>query len=90
MNPPTPLRCALTLKDEGVIAGWAPDPGFCGAAGWTFGAPYADVLLFHQKACPFSTPDLIRLVAVRDEVPVGYVDLSGLEPRRRELGFFIG
>jgi hypothetical protein len=33
---------------------------------------------------------IATVVACLAEVPVGYVDLYGLEPRRRELGFFIG
>ena len=80
----------LRISDAEVISRWGSDPGFCRAAGWTVDLPLAELRHFHHMLIESPSPDLIRLAAIRDEVLVGYVDLCGSDPHRRELGFVIG
>jgi RimJ/RimL family protein N-acetyltransferase len=73
-----------------VLAGWAADEDFSRAAGWTIGRPAAHYRRFHRQLIDSPPADLIRLGAVEDDVLVGYVDLHGVEPQRRELGVVVG
>ncbi len=75
----------LREEDAGVLAGWAADPEFCRQAGWTVGLPFSEVQRFHQRLIEAPPPDLIRLGAISVSTLVGYVDLHGEEPHRREL-----
>lgn len=45
---------------------------------------------FHRRLIAESPTDLLRLAAVQDGRLVGYVDLHGNDPHRRELGFLVG
>lgn len=80
----------LHVEDAGVLAGWAADPEFCREAGWTVGRPFTELQRFHQRLIESPPPELIRLGAISGGTLVGYVDLHGDEPHRRELGFVIG
>lgn len=86
---PVALR-PLAPEDAGVIAGWAADREFCRHADWTVDLPPAEARRFHEALIQAPPPDLIRLGAIHDGRLVGYVDLHGDQPRRRELGFLIG
>ena len=69
---------------------WALDPKFCAAADWTVGLTYEDCRSFHAKVIANPPADLVRLGAIHRGELVGYVDLHGQDPARRELGFVIG
>ncbi|BEL05236.1 hypothetical protein Q0Z83_034270 [Actinoplanes sichuanensis] len=84
-TPPVTLR-ALVAADAAVITGWASDPEFARAAGWT----RQDHEQHHRRLIQTPPPDLIRLGAVVGGELVGYVDLHGVEVDHRELGFVIG
>lgn len=80
----------LEVEDADVIAGWGTDLQFCREADWTVDRPVAErqrALLSLIQSPPL---DLVRLGAVHEGVLIGYVDLHGDEPVRRELGFLIG
>jgi len=87
--PPVTLR-KLTLQDADVFATWAADPTFCHEADWTTGLSFAEYQHFHQTLIQSPPPELIRLGVMHEGILVGYVDLHGDEPHRRELGFVIG
>jgi RimJ/RimL family protein N-acetyltransferase len=90
---PTPHPVALRpleAPDADVIAGWAADPEFCREAAWTPDLPIDERRRLHRTLIRSPPPELIRLGAVHNGVLVGYVDLHGLAPTRRELGFVIG
>jgi len=80
----------LLPTDAHVIAGWAADPEFCRAAGWSSGGAHLQHLRFHEQLISDPPATLLRLGAVYDERLIGYVDIRGEEPHRRELGFVIG
>jgi RimJ/RimL family protein N-acetyltransferase len=80
----------LELRDADVIARWAADPEFCHQADWTPGLPFSERQRLHQRLIQSPPPDLIRLGVIHRGVLVGYVDLHGDEPHRREIGFVIG
>ena len=80
----------LELADAEAMASWALDPLFCAAAEWTVGLSMAEYVSFHGRIIAEPPGDLIRLAAVHQDELVGYVDLHGSEPARRELGFVIG
>ena len=80
----------LALQDADVIAEWASDPEFCREADWTVGLPFTERQRFHRTLIQSPPPELIRLGAIHEGLLVGYVDLHGAEPHRRELGFVIG
>jgi RimJ/RimL family protein N-acetyltransferase len=52
--------------------------------------PFAERRRVHEKLIQSPLSDLIRLGVDYEGVLVGYVDLHGDEPHRRELGFVIG
>jgi RimJ/RimL family protein N-acetyltransferase len=81
---------SLSSDDAEVIAAWGTDAGFCRAAGWSVGRPLGEYRAFQRDLVAQPPPDLIRLGAVFDRRLVGYVDLHGTEPGRRELGYVIG
>lgn len=89
---PTPrvsLR-ALALDDARAIASWGSDDAFCRAAGWTVGLDGESHARFQERLIAQPPPDLVRLGVQEHDDLVGYVDLHGDEPARRELGFVIG
>ena len=87
-NPVT-LR-TLAIQDADVIAAWAADPEFCREADWTTDLSFTESQRFHQTLIQSPPPELIRLGVIHEGLLVGYVDLHGDEPHRRELGFVIG
>ena len=80
----------LELADAEMMASWALDPRFCAAAEWTAGLSMAQYTSFHHRIITQTPGDLLRLGAVHQGELVGYVDLHGSEPARRELGYVIG
>jgi RimJ/RimL family protein N-acetyltransferase len=88
-TPSIDLR-PLELTDAEALASWALDPLFCAAAKWTTGLSTMEYVSFHRRIITEPPSDLVRLAAVHRGELVGYVDLHGSEPLRRELGFVIG
>ncbi|WP_409484333.1 GNAT family N-acetyltransferase [Arsenicicoccus dermatophilus] len=86
--PSVELR-SLTVDDATTLASWAADEHFCRVAGWTLGRSVAEHRATFCRRLE-SAPDLIRLGATHDGELVGYVDLHGEEPGRRELGYLVG
>jgi len=80
----------LRHSDAEVLASWASDPWLCAAADWSTDRPEEYHRAFHRRLIDAPPPDLIRLAAVLDDDVVGYVDLHGTEPSRRELGYLVG
>lgn len=80
----------LEVQDADVIAAWAADSEFCREAGWTADLPFPERRRFHRTLIQSPPRALIRLGAIHAGLLVGYVDLHGDEPDRRELGFAIG
>ncbi|MEV4342904.1 GNAT family N-acetyltransferase [Actinoplanes sp. NPDC049596] len=88
---PAPLTLRpLTPADAPTIASWAGDPVFVAGAGWTPTLSPAAHVAFQLNLITNPPPELIRLGAVENGDLVGYVDLHGTEPARRELGYVIG
>ena len=80
----------LAVEDAGTIAGWAADEELCRAAEWPLGRDQEFFRSFHRRSISEPPADLVRLGVVREGRLVGYVDLHGDEPDRRELGYLIG
>ncbi|MFT4215127.1 MAG: GNAT family N-acetyltransferase [Microbacterium sp.] len=80
----------LTIADAEELASWATDPVFCAHAGWRQRPASTDAVAWWCESIARPDPLLMRLMAVHDGVPVGYVDLHGGAPDTRELGFVIG
>jgi len=77
-------------EDAVTFAEWGTDRVFCEHAGWSPDTGIADRRAWWAALIAGPPPDLIRLaICVAGEV-VGYVDLQGTEPDRRELGYLIG
>ncbi|MEC5199820.1 RimJ/RimL family protein N-acetyltransferase [Arthrobacter sp. PL16] len=91
MNPPALRLRPLLREDAPVLAEWGGDGLFCQHAGWT-ATSRAALHDFWVRQITDPPAELIRL-AVEDPaegVLVGYVDLHGLDPGEKELGFVIG
>lgn len=87
--------CPVTLRpfteaDVPVAAAWGLDDELCRQAQWTPGLPIEKLQQHWESLVRSPSLDLIRLAAVVDDELVGYVDLHGTEPDRRELGYVIG
>lgn len=80
----------LVFSDASAIARWAADPEFCRAAGWSTDLAPDEHLKFQRNMVLAPPPELLRLGVEFSGVLVGYLDLYGTEPGRRELGFLIG
>lgn len=80
----------LALPDVTTYASWGLDRRFCEHAGWTVDKPLPAHEAHWHELITHPKPDLIRLAAVAGTDLVGYVDLAGDEPNRRELGYVIG
>jgi RimJ/RimL family protein N-acetyltransferase len=90
-TPSTPVFLRpLALSDVATYASWGLDRRFCEHAGWTVDKPLPAHEAHWRTLITHSKPDLIRLAAVAGTHLVGYVDLAGDEPSRRELGYVIG
>lgn len=89
MNRSVHLR-PLRHDDVPVIASWAQDGELCREAEWSEDLPHERHLAFWHGVIDAPPSGLIRLGAVSGDDLVGYVDLHGVDPARRELGFLIG
>jgi RimJ/RimL family protein N-acetyltransferase len=78
----------LAASDVPTFASWGLDRLFCEHAGWTVDLPLAAHEAHWRKL--LAQQELLRLAAVADSEVVGYADLAGQEPHRRELGYVIG
>ncbi|MPV35716.1 GNAT family N-acetyltransferase [Georgenia subflava] len=87
---PTVTLRPLLVRDADVIGSWAADPQFCREADWTVGLSVERHVDFWEHVARTPPAGLIRLAAVVEAELVGYVDLHGDEPGRRELGFTVG
>lgn len=90
----TGVGSRVTLREMGaadadLIAAWSCDADFCRAAGWSI-RPVEQHRAFQRRLIADPPADLLRLAAVQDGHLVGYVDLHGSDPDRRELGFLVG
>lgn len=88
-NTPILLR-PLVAADAEVFADWAADEVFVAHAGWTPRLPRAEYVAFWQGLADSQPPELLRLMAEHRGEVVGTVDLHGLEPGVRELGYVFG
>lgn len=80
----------LDLDDAPVLAAWAEDRQFCREAEWSLALDQDGYLDFWRRSIELPPADLVRLGVLSGPDLVGYVDLHGAEPGRRELGFVIG
>ena len=80
----------LELRDIDALVAWSRDVELCRAAEWTEGTP-ENVLRAHWTTLIASpSGDMVRhAITMRDQV-IGYADLFGEDPERRELGIVIG
>lgn len=78
----------LAASDVPEFSSWGLDRLFCEHAGWTVDLPLAQHDAHWRRL--LAQQDLLRLAAVRGTEVVGYVDLAGREPHRRELGYVVG
>ena len=80
----------LGLDDADVLTSWAADPDFCREADWSTGLAAEEHRAFWRRTITAPPADLIRLGVTVEDGLVGYVDLYGTDPDRRELGVLIG
>ncbi len=80
----------LEPLDAEVIAAWGDDLLFCDEAGWSRDLDPAERRVRWVELVRDLPADLIRLAGVLDGELIGYVDLHGSEPGRRELGYLVG
>lgn len=80
----------VELADIAEYVSWGLDRRFCEQAGWTVDLPAAAHEAHWRALIEDPKPDPLRRAAVLGEEVVGYVDLAGAEPERRELGYVIG
>ncbi|WP_179855560.1 GNAT family N-acetyltransferase [Paractinoplanes atraurantiacus] len=90
LTPPLVELRPLVSADAATIASWSLDPRFVAGADWTPDLSLEVHVAFQLRIVTDPPADLIRLGAVHEGELVGYVDLHGHEPRRRELGYVIG
>ncbi|TCC03655.1 GNAT family N-acetyltransferase [Kribbella soli] len=81
---------SLELADLASYVSWGRDRRFCEHAGWTVDLPAAELEAHWRALIERPIPDHLRRAAVAGDEVVGYVDLAGAEPDRRELGYVIG
>jgi RimJ/RimL family protein N-acetyltransferase len=79
-----------TAEDATLLAEWGTDPEFCEHAGWSGQTNLTDRRAWWSAVIAEPRADLIRLVVCLDDEVVGYVDLHGTDPHRRELGYVVG
>lgn len=80
----------MVLSDAEELSSWAIDPVFCAHAGWRPRSTVDGAVPWWREAIATPDPMLTRLMAVREEEPVGFVDLHGDAGDMRELGFLVG
>lgn len=90
MNPTGLHLRPLQREDADVLVEWGEDGLFCQHAGWT--ASWQTALHdFWVRQVEDPPAELVRLAAEdADGELVGYVDLHGLDPGEKELGFVVG
>ncbi|MGO1592129.1 MAG: GNAT family N-acetyltransferase [Ancrocorticia sp.] len=81
---------SMGVSDAEELASWATDPLFCAHAGWKQRTSTAEAVASWREAIEKPDPLLTRLMVIRDNEPMGYVDLYGDTLGMRELGFVIG
>lgn len=72
------------------MAGWGDDLLFCDEAGWSRELDPLERRVRWGELIAAPPAALLRLAGVADDEVIGYVDLFGDEPGRRELGFLVG
>ena len=91
MHADTPILLRPLVPDDAeIFADWAADAVFVAHAGWTPGLPREEYTVFWRRLADSPPPELLRLVAEERGEVVGTVDLHGLEPGIRELGYVVG
>ncbi|WP_327640420.1 GNAT family N-acetyltransferase [Kribbella sp. NBC_00482] len=80
----------LELADVATYVSWGSDRRFCEHAGWTVDRSAAELEAHWRALIEQPKPDHLRRAAVAGDEVVGYVDLAGAEPDRRELGYVVG
>ena len=80
----------LARDDAAVIARWGADRTLAEVADWSPDRTFAERLRFQERLIVTPPPDLLRWGVVQEGSLVGFVNLRGDEPERRELGFLIG
>jgi RimJ/RimL family protein N-acetyltransferase len=80
----------LALTDVATYVSWGRDRTFCEHAGWTVDLPAAEHEAHWRALIEHPKPDHLRRAAVAGDDVIGYVDLAGAEPDRRELGYVVG
>jgi RimJ/RimL family protein N-acetyltransferase len=80
----------LDPADVATLASWGMDRRFCEYAGWRLDRSLAGHEAHWERLIAEPKADHLRLAAVVDGELVGYVDLAGGEPDRRELGYVVG
>ncbi|GAA1584888.1 GNAT family protein [Kribbella hippodromi] len=80
----------VEMSDLRTYVSWGRDRVFCEHAGWTVDLPEPAHEAHWRALIERPNPNPVRLAAVSGEEVVGYVDLAGEEPDRRELGYTIG
>ena len=88
-------RCPVILRpftwaDVPVAAAWGLDDELCRRAEWTVGLPLEEHSKHWESLVRSPSTELLRLAATAGDELVGYVDLHGTDPDRRELGYVIG
>lgn len=89
-SPPEVQLRSLVAADAVVFAAWGTDRVFCAHAEWSPDTALADRSKWWADIIAQPPPGLLRLAACVSGEVVGYVDLHGSEPDRRELGYLIG
>ena len=80
----------LRDEDAPTLASWSEDEIFRQCAGWSADLPIEKHVQFWRTMASAPPPELLRVAAIVGNELVGYVDLHGTEPDRRELGFLVG
>ncbi|HEY3561486.1 MAG TPA: GNAT family protein [Kribbella sp.] len=80
----------IERSDLPTYVSWGRDRTFCEHAGWTVDLPEPAHEAHWRALVEQPRQNLVRLAAVVGDEVVGYVDLAGEEPDRRELGYVIG
>lgn len=80
----------LGAADAEVVAAWGEDLLFCDAAGWSRDLGPTERRVRWAALADDPPHGLLRQAAVVGGEVVGFVDLNGSEPGRRELGYVVG
>lgn len=92
MTPEEPvvgIRMAV-VGDAETFASWATDEHFRRAAEWPADRSVDERVASLASLITDPPADLVRLCVEHEGSVVGYVDIQGEEPDRRELGYLVG